>query len=115
MSKIFWDNFIDLTKVEKKIKKIVKNPDEREEIYALIDEIVHHRCLGCILDNLPQSEHKNFISEFSKRPHDESLFDYLREKVEVDFKEFIKMEMHALMDEILLIVHNKTSPKKALS
>lgn len=107
MSKLFWDNYVDLGKVERRIKKIVKDPDERVEMFALVDEIIHHRALGCILDNLPEKDHKDFLSEFAKRPHDEGLFVFLRERVEVDFKQFIKHEMHLLLDELLLITHDK--------
>lgn len=109
MSKIFYDNLIDHSEVEKKIKKISKDRDQREELYALVDEITHNRALGCIFSKLPEKHHKEFISEFKKRPHDEGLFNHLQELIKEDIKELLKIELHRLTDELLLIIHDKTS------
>jgi iron only hydrogenase large subunit-like protein len=111
MSKIFYDHLIDLGSVEKRVKRIAKTSDEREELYHLIDDIVHHRVLGCIFENLSESEHKNFVSEFKKRPHDKNLISYLQERVRVDIEEFIRMEIHALATELLQLVTDSTKPK----
>jgi len=108
MTKIFYDKLTNLKKVEKKIKKVARTPEEREELYQLVDDILHHRVLGKILEKLPESHHSEFLDEFKKKPHDESLFEFLGKRIEGDVKEFIKSEIHALAVELLLIIEEKT-------
>lgn len=112
MSKIFYDDVISLKKVEKQIKRSVETQEEREEIYQLIDEILHHRLLGSILDKLPKHDHKEFLDRFAQRPHDEAHFTYLAEKIHEDVKEFLKHEVRMLSTEILAMIYDKTKPSK---
>lgn len=104
MSKIFYDHLIDLSHVEKEIKKHVKDPAEREELYHLIDEIVHHRVVGCILDKLPETHHKEFLTRFSTKPHDTNILKYLSDKVAVDVEYFIREETVMLGTELLQLI-----------
>lgn len=104
MSKIFYDHLIDLSTVEKEIKKNIKDPEERAEIYKLVDEIVHHRIVGCILDELPKSHHNEFLTKLSDRPHDDNLFIYLKEKLSVDVEQFIRREMYDIGSELLQLI-----------
>jgi hypothetical protein len=110
MSKIFYDHLIDLEKVEKHIKKVAKTPEEKEEFYRLIDEIVHHKVLGCILEKLPNEHHEEFLTKLADRPHDEDLLQYLKTRVSVDIEDFIKQEIHLLAVELLLILEEKSRP-----
>ena len=112
MSKIFYDHLIDLTDVEKTVKKNVKNPEAREEIYSLIDEIVHHRVVGCILDNLPEHHHEEFIDHVTKRPHDEGILDFLRVRVVNDLETFLKEEVLLLSSEIMALVSQEKKPAR---
>lgn len=104
MSKIFYDHLIDLSAVEKEIKKNIKDPDEREEIYKLVDEIVHHRIVGCILDELPKAHHQEFLTKLSDHPHDENIFLFLKDKVSVDVQQFIRREMYDIGSELLQLI-----------
>lgn len=104
MSKIFYDQLLDLSAVEKEIKKNVKDPDERAEIYQLVDEIVHHRIVGCILDKLPEEHHKEFLTRLTDKPHDEGLFAFLGERIATDVIEFIREEAYLLGNELLALI-----------
>ena len=108
MSRIFYDEIINLKKVEKHIKQSVETPEERDEMYQLIDEILHHRLLGAILEKLPKQHHKEFLDKFSDRPHDETHFEYLAERVNEDIREFLKKEVRMLSTELLAIIYDKT-------
>ena len=106
MSKIFYDDLIDLSKVERKIRKIAKTEEERSELWKVVDEIVHHRVMGCILGKLPGKDHGEFLEKFHERPHDEGLFDYLKDKAKEDIKFFIKEEAIKLGFELLDELHS---------
>jgi hypothetical protein len=102
MSKIFYDRLLELKKIDKEIKKTSKSKEEREELWVLVDEIIHHKVIGCILDNLPRERHEEFLDLFYKSPHDEELlFTYLRKEVGENIESIIKQEIESLSADLL--------------
>lgn len=102
MSKLFFDHLIELKEVDKQIKKVAKTQEEREELWALVDEIVHHKVMGCILDKLPRVHHEEFLEMFHKSPHDEELlFTYLRKKVGDNIESLIRQEIGDFSADLL--------------
>lgn len=101
MSKIFYDHLIVLEEVDRQIKDNVETSEEKEELWQVVDEIIHHRVLGCVLDHLPGEYHEEFLGKFHEAPHDESLLDYLNEKIKENIEELIKQEIGGLASEIL--------------
>lgn len=102
MSKLFFDRLVELKEVDKQIKKIAKTKEEREELWILVDEIIHHKVIGCILDKLPRDNHEEFLEMFYKSPHDEELiFTYLRKKVGNNIESLIKQEIGVLATNLL--------------
>jgi len=41
MSKLFFDHLIILEDLETEIKEVAESPEEKEELWQLIDEILH--------------------------------------------------------------------------
>ncbi|HJY98591.1 MAG TPA: hypothetical protein VJ227_02675 [Patescibacteria group bacterium] len=108
MSKLFFDRLVELKKIDKEIRRIAKTQEDREEIWALVDEIVHHRVMGCILDKLPREHHEEFLEIYHKSPHDEELlFGYLKEKAGPDIEDLIKQEVGGINTELLEEVGKK--------
>lgn len=107
MSKLFFDHVVDLSGVEKELKKIVPDKEMQEELLHIIDEITHHRVLGCILERLPEHHHEEFVAHLSDRPHDESIFEYLKERIGEDVQGFIKDEMVMLGEELLAMIKHE--------
>ena len=115
MSKVFYDHLVDLTDVERAVKKHIKNPEARDEIFHLIDEIVHHRVTGCVLNCLPEEHHEDFVKNVHEKPHDENLMDYLKQRVVEDVEEFVKNEAKTLSQELIQMLDKdfkKTTKKK---
>lgn len=102
MSKLFFDHLIELDEIDKQIKKLAKSQDEREELWGLIDEMVHHKVMGCILDKLPRDNHEEFLDLFHKSPHNEKLlFAYLKKTIGDNIESLIKQEIGVLSVDIL--------------
>ena len=101
MSKLFFDQLVVLDDIDGEIKKLTKSREEKEELWQLVDEMVHHRVLGCVLDALPRGNHDEFLEKFHKAPHDESIMDFLREKVGDNIDELIRQEIGGLAFELL--------------
>lgn len=101
MSKIFYDNIISLDKLEKQVKKISSSIEEKEEIWGLVDGLVHQRVIAGILDNLDVRYHDEFLVRLYNRPHDDGILKYLQKKITIDIEEFIKAEALNVMEEII--------------
>ncbi|MFA6072191.1 MAG: hypothetical protein WC810_26820 [Janthinobacterium sp.] len=102
MSKLFFDHLLELKEIDKQIKKVAKTTAEREELWGLVDEIVHHKVMGCILDKLPRDNHDEFLHMFHESPHDSKLlFEYLRIKAGEDLESLVKKEIEVLSRELI--------------
>lgn len=101
MSKIFYDHLIKANEIENLIKNSASTPEEREELWSIVDEIIHHKVLGCILDKLPKDFHLEFLNRFHKSPYDEGLIIYLNEKLDGDIEIIIREKIRLLIEEIV--------------
>ena len=108
MSKIFYDHLIVLEEVNIQIDEVAKTSEEKEELWKLVDEIIHHRVMSAILEKLPEKHHKIFLKTFYASPYDEQLISYLNEKIDDDIEKFIGREIKSLSDELLQLVGGKT-------
>jgi hypothetical protein len=111
MSRIFYDHLIILEEVEFHINKVAKTPVEKEELWGLVDEIVHHRVLAAILAKLPEENHSDFLNRFHSAPFDDNLMSYLNEKINEDVEVFISSEVESLSGELLRLLED-TKKKK---
>lgn len=110
MSMIFFDKIIDLSSLDKKIDRIVASYEEKEELWRYVEEIIHHRVLGCCLTHLHQDHHQEFLDRFHKSPYDERLIDYLEEKIQKDMRKIIRQEIKLLAKDLLFLDSNKSKP-----
>lgn len=102
MSKMYFDHLLKLEKVDKEINKVAKTKEEKEELWALVDEIIHHKVMGCVLDRLPRDSHEEFLGIFEHAPHDDQLiFDYLKKKVGNNIEEILEAELGKVTTELL--------------
>jgi len=104
MSQIFYDRLIVLENFGKEVKKKTSSKEEEYEIWNLVDDILGHKVMDIILDKLPLEYHDQFIERFLEAPYDETLFDFLKEKIEDNIEEIIKREIgdlaYGLLEDI---------------
>lgn len=105
MSKLFYDHLIVLEDLEKEIKRVSQNQEEKEELWKIVDETIHHKALGCIFENLPKEHHQEFLEKFHTKPYDETLMDYLKGKIGENFEELLRQELGNFAYELLLLSH----------
>ncbi len=101
MSKIFYDQFIDLGDLKSKIDRISQSGEEKEELWHLVDEYVHHRILGCIFDNLPRKYHDEFMKRFYDEPFNDGLIEFLNAKMGMNFEKVVREEVDRIKKELL--------------
>jgi len=107
MSHLFFDHLVNLEEVEKEINALVETKEEKEELWQIIDEIVHHQIMGCIFTHLPRENHEEFLEKFHSAPFDHNLFTYLKEKIQDNIETLITNEMRKLSVEILEEIRQK--------
>ncbi len=107
MSIIFYDYLIVLDEVESEIKATAKTREEKEELWQIVDETLHHRIMDVILSRLPRESHEEFLEKFTQSPHDRQLISYLREKIKDDVEVIIHEEIAKLKKEILSEIRKK--------
>ena len=56
MSNLFYDNLTVFKDVNIVIKKTASSKDEQEELWMLVDELISHRVIEKLLDNLPKEK-----------------------------------------------------------
>lgn len=107
MSKLFFDHLVTFEKIDLEIKSTVKVSEEKEELWKLVDEIVHHYVLVCVLENLPHEHHIDFLEKFHSSPYDAGLIEYLNEKTGENIEEVIISRMGILEKEILQMIKDE--------
>lgn len=112
MSKLFFDNFLDLSEVEAEIKKTATSVEERDECYVLVDGAVTTWVLEKVFDRLPREHHDKFLAFFLEHPHDEeAVFGVLNEWIGKDIREELKEESKDFSSDIL----NEIRPQDEVS
>jgi hypothetical protein len=101
MSKLYYDHLIAYEDIEIEISKISQSREEKEELWQIVDEMIHHKVLDLVLSKLPKDKHQEFMEKFVSAPHDEGLFDYLNDKIGDDVEKLVKKELDELAKEIL--------------
>lgn len=107
MSKLYYDHLVILEGVEAEIKKTAISPEEKEELWKIIDEMVHHRVMEKVLDKLPKVHHEEFLSKFHEAPYDERLIDFLTQRIGENIEELIRGEIGDLAYELLKEIRAK--------
>jgi hypothetical protein len=101
MSKLFYDHLLVLEEVRLEIDNICHDKFEKEELWNIIDEILHHSVLDIILEKLNVDHHPEFLEKMLKEPYSENLLTYLKEKLEEDVELLISNEVEKVKKGIL--------------
>jgi hypothetical protein len=101
MSKLFFDDFVDLSDLEYAINEVSDSEDERHELWKVADELVHHHVLGCVFDHLPEEFHEEFLQKYHENPADDLLVHFINTKASIDFTEIVASELQRLQKSVL--------------
>lgn len=101
MSKLFYDHLLELEELNNYINEVVDTGIERDELWQLVDEIIHHRVLGCVLDHLPTDHHESFVEKYKTEPHNNELIVFVNERIEHDIEEKIRENIKIMEEELL--------------
>lgn len=103
MSRLFYDHLVSLEKTAEKLNAIV-SPVEKEELWALVDNLVNHRVMDLILGKLAKSDHDEFLAKFTSEPHSLSVLEYLEQKIGTDISEIISNDLALFEEELMTLI-----------
>ena len=101
MSRVFYDHLLELEVLNDYINKICEIEEEKVDLWNIVDEIIHHKVLGCVLDHLPIEHHEPFVEKFRNEPHNMELIILINKNIEHDIEEKIRESMNNLQEELL--------------
>lgn len=101
MSKLYYDHLIILEDVEAELDQMSLSSEDKSEFENMIEELIHHRVMDCVLTHLPKPHHAEFLEKFSKAPFDPSLIRYIDQRIESSIEMHIKDEMETIKKELL--------------
>ncbi|MHA2055752.1 MAG: hypothetical protein ACW99F_19455 [Candidatus Hodarchaeales archaeon] len=106
MSKVFYDHLLSLDGLKKEIDLVSESLEEKEELWQLVDEIIHYRILHIILDNLDDKHHPEFVEFYHKCPHDETILVFIKEKMGDKYERIVKAEANNMSSEIMKLIES---------
>ena len=104
--KIFYDHIVQIDYLMSEVHHLELEVSKKEEIAHLVDELVHHEMVGAILANLPEEYHDEFLERFHAKPHDPSLLEYLKTRVE-GMEDKLHQAGEEIREKIKGMLHNR--------
>jgi hypothetical protein len=98
---MYFDHILVLDELEEHIHAVAETPEEKEELWQLVDELVQNEIMGCVLDNLPKEHHDEFLEKFHEAPHSHELIIYINERIDGDIEVILKDKVQTLNTEIV--------------
>jgi len=112
MAALFLDRLIEIEEVIAVIDSHDLDPQERDELVHLVDEILHHHLLNLILNHLPKEHHSDFISRLHADPSSTDHLEFLRARVTIDLESEIRSHAARIKKDLLSEVHKARLHKK---
>lgn len=101
MSKLFYDHLTNFETINVLIHQITENKDEKEELWHIVEHILHHRVLEFILDSLHPHHHDTFIVMYHDAPYDHSILFFLKDKIHSGFDKDLEKYLQKLESELI--------------
>lgn len=101
--KVFFDHLTLYSETISFLDGFAMDPEEKEEIIQIIDEIYHHHTLNLILSHLPKTHHEKFIHQLKADPNDPGLLVFIKENIEVniDIESEIKSQSQKIHHDLI--------------
>ncbi len=75
---VFYDHLTDLNEVQTILSSQLQ-PEQVDEILALLDEALHHHVFQVVLDAIPLQTHDQFIKQFAADPSSVDHLTFIRQ------------------------------------
>lgn len=106
MTNIFYWHLVELSPVKTELTGRGVEEADLVEILDHVEEIIHHRTLNLIYDNLPYQHHREFSNRFAKSPQSRDLLDFINEKsgknLNLEIEKNIKETIREILKELKL-------------
>ena len=96
----FYSHIIEVETIVAELDSLELTESQRMHLAVLIDSTIHYTVLDIILSKLSEEDKITFIIRLKENPKDQSLLDFLSEKVE-DLEQEIKIIVEELKQTFL--------------
>lgn len=101
MTKIFYWHLVELSPVKTELAGRGVEEADLREILGHVEEIIHHRTLSLIYDQLPIEHHREFSYRLGKNPQAKEIWNFINEKSGKDLSLEIEKNIRDTISEIL--------------
>jgi len=109
MAKVFLDHLIDIDEVITVIDSHHLDPEDRQELVDLVDEILHHHILNVILNHLPPKHHQDFIARLHADPASPDHLAFLKTRITIDIESEIITHAQRIKSDLLKEIAKSSS------
>lgn len=118
-TRLFYSHLVDISDLLEILEKFNLTDIERDEIYTILDDILHHRIMEQLLSSLPSDHHATFLDRFASDPGDRELIEFLKlhapEDPEIQIITTSKIVRQEIILDMLLSVPRKRKASKKKS
>lgn len=104
MSHLFYDHYLDLSPIEKKLKALPLTHLQTQKLWQAVDSLAFHHVLNVILTNLPQKHHHRFLRRLHQKPHSPSVIAFLEKHSAQELKSQFSQASLLITTEVLTIL-----------
>lgn len=101
MSLLFYDHLINKKDLYDQLESMDIPSESRAKFRTMVDEILHTGLVEFILQKLHPHHHKTFLYQLDHAPYDPELLQYLKDHIDAEVEEQIKLEGERLKKLIL--------------
>lgn len=101
MAILFYDYLINWPKLTKGLELLELDSEDRLEITAHVEHILHTEILMVVISHLPAGKHDQFIQLFYAAPFDENHWQFLRTHGDGNIELAIQQKSNQIIEEIL--------------
>jgi len=98
--KFFYRKLVQIDDLKNVLESEELAIEEKQELVLMVKDTLHHRVVETVLTHLPEKHHSEFLDTFAKKPQDEGILGFLKEKVE-DIEDKITEAIEKVKAEIL--------------
>lgn len=103
----FYTRIITVESLVKELHNLDLSDGERHHLAALADSSLHHAILDEILSQLTLSDKKAFLHRLKENPEDESIMEFLSEKIDG-----VEEKIKKAADDLVLEMHKDIKEAK---
>jgi hypothetical protein len=104
MSRIFFDELIEVDEIKMYLDNVVSSFEEKEDLWNLVDEFINRKIIYTILEALNDEYHDEFMTMFLEKPYSNEIVNYLNAKLNLSLEELIQRRHDEIINDLFTVL-----------